>query len=265
MRILVTFAVAAEFAPWRGHHNFTRIKVGDQILQQTKVGEAEVSVLLTGIGPSHAGTNVMGICMSRAANERWFDACISAGLAGALSKNCKAGEVLGARRVRSERTHCDLGSGQIRSDPGLLALAAQCGVRLVDSFYTIDRLVVLAKEKAELAAIADAVEMESFEVMKESSAWGARCIAIRAVSDAADEDLPIDFGKTITPEGQVSLMRVLQEVMRHPGRIPALVRFGRRSRSAAEALADALDRFVGAIGAWNLEQHIDIAEEVSAT
>jgi nucleoside phosphorylase len=265
MRILLTFAVGAEFAPWRDHHNFTRIKVGDQILQRTSFGEAEVSVLLTGIGPRHVRSSLTVIYKAHAAEHRRFDACISVGLAGALSKDCKAGEVLAARSVRTETVRHDLRSDPIRSDPGLLALASQCGVRLVDSFCTLDRLVVLAKEKAELAATADAVEMESFEVMKESSAWGARCIAIRAVSDLADEDLPIDFGKTITPEGQVSPMRVLQEVMRHPGRIPALVRFARRSRRAAEALADMLDRFVGALGAGNLEQQIDIAEEVSAT
>ncbi|HYL09678.1 MAG TPA: hypothetical protein VEU31_02985 [Candidatus Acidoferrales bacterium] len=265
MRVLVTFAAEAEFSPWRSRHKFTSAKAGDQILQRACFGETEVSVLLTGIGPRHVRSSLTGIYSAHAAEDRRFDACISAGLAGALSKDCKAGEVLAARSVRTEKIHHRPGSEQMRSDPGLLALASQCGVRLVDSFYTLDRLVVLAKEKAQLAAMADAVEMESFEVMKESSAWSARCVAIRAVSDSADEDLPIDFGKTITPEGQVSLMRVFQEVMRHPGKVPALVRFGRRSRSAARALADVLDRFVGALGAWNLEQQIEIAEEVSAT
>ncbi len=47
--------------------------------------------------------------------------------------------------------------------------------------------------------------MESFEIVKEAVAWGARCVVIRAISDSAKEELPIDFNLTLSGEKQVSV------------------------------------------------------------
>jgi adenosylhomocysteine nucleosidase len=108
-------------------------------------------------------------------------------------------------------------------------------------------VIGLASEKRELGKVADAVEMESGEVLHEASAFGARVIAIRGISDIVDEDLPLDFNKVVTSVGEVSLPRVLGEVARHPLSAPALVRFGKRSRMAAERVAAFLDHYVEAV------------------
>jgi adenosylhomocysteine nucleosidase len=89
--------------------------------------------------------------------------------------------------------------------------------------------------------------MESGEVLYEAAAFGAKGIAVRAISDAADEDLPLDFNRVTTPSGEVSIPRVLAEVVRHPLSTPALMRFGNQSRMAAEKLAAFLDRYVEAV------------------
>ena len=130
----------------------------------------------------------------------------------------------------------------------LVRLAEEHGARAVDSFYSADRVIGLATEKRELGRLADAVEMESGEVLYEAAAFGAKGIAIRGISDAADQDLPLDFNRVMTSTGEVSIPRVLGEMVRHPLSTAALVRFATQSRAAAEKLAAFLDRYVQAVG-----------------
>jgi predicted trehalose synthase len=69
-------------------------------------------------------------------------------------------------------------------------------------------------------------------------------VAIRAVSDGVGEDLPVDFNRVLTKQGDVSIPRILGEVLRSPQSLPALVRFGQQSRRAADALAKFLDNYL---------------------
>jgi hypothetical protein len=80
--------------------------------------------------------------------------------------------------------------------------------------------------------------------VKESLAWGARGVAIRSISDRADEDLPIDFNRTMSSDSRVSIPRVLAEVAKNPSTLGPLIRFGKQSRNAAEALARFLETYV---------------------
>src|SRR6202041_2278330 len=89
-----------------------------------------------------------------------------------------------------------------------------------------------------------AVEMESFEILLESAAYGIPAVAIRAISDTLDDDLPLDMNRIFTDEGQVSIPRVLGQVALHPTSVPDLVRLGQNSKTAAEALARFLDKYV---------------------
>jgi hypothetical protein len=89
--------------------------------------------------------------------------------------------------------------------------------------------------------------MESFDLVKEARAWGARPVVVRAISDSAKEDLPIDFGLTLTKKKQISIGKVLLQVLRKPQALPALMRFGNQSRRAAERLARFLDGYVQTI------------------
>ena len=54
MRVLVTFAVDAEFAPWRKLRNLREIRVGDFRVNQTQIGRAVVDFVVTGMGAENA-------------------------------------------------------------------------------------------------------------------------------------------------------------------------------------------------------------------
>lgn len=249
VKILVTFAVEAEFGPWRGRHEFRAAACGDGTLQRAQIGDAEAFVLLTGVGPSFANENVTRLCTEEACRGRRFDLCISAGLAGALRDAHLIGEVVVPRSIRSDQQgRTDTFAQKFLPDAELVKIAADCGAKVVERCLTTSRVVRSAAEKSNLGIEAEVVEMESYEVLSEANAWGMRGIAIRSVSDTVDETLPIDFSKTITERGEVSYWRVLGEVARHPSAMPGLIRLGRNSRGAAQKLADFLDGYVAALG-----------------
>jgi len=237
MRILVTFAVDAEFAPWRKMRHFDKSADESADIFATRIGGADVNVLLTGIGGKSAWVEATKVVW-----DGDVDICISSGLAGALRSEYQLGDVLVAREVQAISW-----KRVVASDGRLVQLAEEHGARAVNSFYSADRIISLSSEKRELGMLADAVEMESGEVLYEAAAFGAKGIAIRSISDVADEDLPIDFNKVTTPTGEVSIPRILGEVARHPLSTPALVRFGNQSRVAAEKLAAFLDHYVEAV------------------
>jgi nucleoside phosphorylase len=244
MRVLVTFAVEAEFAPWRKLRSFARQAAPDLDLWKSVSGAVEIFVLLTGIG-ERSTASVMDLMMRFANTDRYFEVCISSGLAGALLSCHKVGDVLAAQSVRTFRVHADLKSDRLASDALLVELAISNRAKCVATFYSAERVITTAKEKMGLAAFADAVDMESFEVIKEAAAWGSRGIAIRAISDGAETDLPIDFNRAISSANQVSIPRVLCELAKHPSALPGLIEFGKQSRKAAELLARFLDAYVG--------------------
>jgi nucleoside phosphorylase len=245
MRILVTFAVGAEFAPWRSCRKFIRVVAGGLSLWKSSIADAEIYVLLTGIGDDTA--SVMDIMMRVASIGQYFDLCISSGLAGALRRDYGLGEIVVAKILKSASIHKDLGRDWLETDKQLLDIAVSHGAKTASAFYTAKSVLTTAEEKSRLAVIADVVEMESFDVVKEGCAWGARCIAIRAISDCSGEDLPIDFNKTISSDHQVSIPRVLAEIAKNPASLGPLIRFGKQSRRAAESLAQFLEAYLKSI------------------
>jgi len=234
MRILVTFAVEAEFAPWRKVRQFVKQTNGSAEYFAARIGDANVNVVLTGVGGKSAWLETTRIVW-----DGDVDICVSSGLAGALRREYQLGDILAAKEVQAISWN-----RVVASDAKLIQLAQEHGARAVGSFYSADRVIGSASEKRELGRVADAVEMESGEVLHEASVFGAKVIAIRGISDAVDEDLPLDFNRVMTPAGEVSIPKVLGEVVRHPMSAPALVRFGKQSRMAAEKLGAFLDRYL---------------------
>jgi hypothetical protein len=70
-------------------------------------------------------------------------------------------------------------------------------------------------------------------------------VAIRAVSDTADFDMPYDFERARDAQGQIRVMGVVSQVLRRPSGLPALLKLTQDSRYASRRLADFLDAFTG--------------------
>ena len=252
MKVLVTFAVDTEFAPWRRLRDFRRASLEGNNIYEAQIGDAELRVVLTGIGPGPAGR------AARTALSDRPDFCISSGLAGGLKPAYEVSEILGARAI------CFSGSdGILRSDKSLFDCAIRCGAKPVEMFCTSERLARTAEEKYALSLEADAVEMESYAVLAEAARWGVPGVAIRAISDVAGDDLPYDFDRASDPGGRIRLPGVLAEIARRPHRLPALLRLSRQCRQAAALLTQFLDLFIGAWQAGMSES--ELLDEVGAT
>ena len=244
MNILVTFALENEFAPWRAMHNFRSGKCGGADAQFAEIGGAGVSVVLTGVGPKQAA---LGASLALRIEHESINFCVSSGLAGGLRPAYQVGQVLAARRIFSENLRDDGESRVIESSAALTSFAAEGGATVADQFFSANHPVGTAVEKQLLSAKSDAVEMESFEILHRARDCGVPAVAIRAISDTLNEDLPLDMHEILTEEGQVSIPRVLGQVARHPQSLPGLLRLGQNSKRAAEALAQFLDQYVARI------------------
>ncbi len=251
MKILITFAVAAEFAAWRGHHDFRRVSRDPFPMYAAEIGGSATRVVLTGVG-TRAAEQAM-----RWALESPADLCISSGFAGALHTDLRVGNVLAARVVRRAEKEM-----AVASDRELLKAACNVGARHVDRFLTSERLVVSAAEKAALANEAEAVEMESFVILAEAARRGVRAVAVRAASDNVAASLPCDFDRTLDDRGRIRMAAVVAAMMRRPQRIPGLIRLARDCRVAARQLADFMDDYLSLL---NVRMDLSQSEMVAAT
>jgi adenosylhomocysteine nucleosidase len=108
---------------------------------------------------------------------------------------------------------------------------------------TVDRVAITAAEKRRLYQLtgAAAVEMECAAVEVKALEWGVPFHCVKAVSDLASEDLPLDFNKYRDREGRFSRTRIACAALGRPfSAIPGLMRLDRNCRFAADRLGEFL-------------------------
>jgi hypothetical protein len=120
-----------------------------------------------------------------------------------------------------------------------------CGARRIERLATSRTLVSQPGKKRELAAQAEAVDMESYTILAEAARCGVPAVAIRAIVDTVDFEMPYDFEQARDAQGQIRVLGVMSQVLRQPSGLPALLKLARDSRFAARRLADYLDAFAG--------------------
>jgi adenosylhomocysteine nucleosidase len=260
MRILVTFAIKAEFSQWSSRHPFVPYEFENWEtrrefdLFKANIGSDEVTVLLTGIGSESASKAILSIPLEI------HDICISSGLAGSLDSTLRPGDVVVARTSETlDQTT------MAASDASLVQLAIASGAKPVNVSLTSEKIVATADAKEDLSQRGSIVEMETSHILAAAMQRHVPCVGVRAISDAADEDLPVDFARILDSHGHLKMGGLLKEVGLSPYRIPLLVQFGRQSRAAGKSLADFLDRYISAISLnWSKIAPAKV-EEVSAT
>ena len=230
MNILITYAVDPEFAPWPKLCKFEKVKAGSFTIQRARIGSTVADFLVTGMGPEYAQRAMESVPLS-------YDACVCAGYAGALRREYQVGDIFIPGRIEQ--------AGQ--------SAAIHCDPRLVESVKSMQparmllsssKVIASAAEKRGFASIADAVDMESFTVVSAAHAQGIPAVAIRVISDTQDQGMPVDFSKSLDDKGQVSTAAVLRLLAGEPSKLAALMRLGRQSKIAAEALTQFLFAYI---------------------
>lgn len=209
-----------------------------------RVGDADVRVVLTGAGRFAAQR-----AMDHAFSEK-PDVCIASGLAGALKADYLPGQVLVARSVANLA-----GTRVVFGHTELISLAIKSGAKVAAKLFASERAIGTAKEKQQLGASGDAVDMESLYVLVAAGQRSVPAVAIRAISDAVDADLPLDFDRVFDEQGNVSIAKVLGQVVLKPHRIAGLLRLANDSERAAGELAAFLDKYIQTLSSQPLDEN----------
>jgi len=109
-------------------------------------------------------------------------------------------------------------------------------------FACESRVAVTREEKSVLfqRSRKDAVEMESGVIREICRRRGIRSVTLRVISDAAHEDLPLDFNTLMTPDMRIDGARLALRLIRRPWKIMELMRFQSRLKLSAKRLAEVL-------------------------
>ncbi len=172
-------------------------------------------------------------------------AALVMGLAGGCGPDLRPGDVVVGDPVA--RPGEGLGG---RADPALRARAERAleaaGLRYrVGPLLTVDRVVTRPAEKASVwtAHGALAVDMESAHVIAWAGQAGLPALAVRAVADGPDDEVPAELFRALGADGRVRPAAVAS-LLRRPALVGAAWRLGRRSRHALESLARFVRAFV---------------------
>lgn len=254
MKVLVTLAVEPEFAPWRKLRKLEQSRVGNVALYRAQIGRASVNFVVTGMGLENA-RRVTEVVLSEP-----HTICIAAGFAGALKPEYKVGDIVAPEAVQQ------LGNPKTIQCSRRLHVAAFFNKAYrIKMLLTADHAIATADEKKKLSPFADAVDMESYAVLSAGAAHGVPAAAIRVISDRFDEDIPVEIDMTVDKNGRVSAGGVVRYVARHPLQLPALIRLGRKSCTAAEALANFLEAYIKELSFRTHGSHSEELMEIAAT
>jgi adenosylhomocysteine nucleosidase len=166
------------------------------------------------------------------------DFVIVVGVSGALSPRLEPGRVLVAREVRDAE-------GVIPPpDPLLLHRALRATGASAASIVCTPDLLISSRAKAEaFAALAEgtlaAVDLETAAFARAASERGLPYVALRAISDAAEESLPLDFNALRDGTGGVDTRRVALAALKRPSLLVPLWRLRGRVAHCAGNLARA--------------------------
>lgn len=113
----------------------------------------------------------------------------------------------------------------------------------------VDRLVTSPLEKKALARKHHviALDMESAALAKLAQQRHVPFIAVRAIVDPADMELPNSICNAMGQWAQVNYFKLLMSLLAHPGDMPGLIKLGRNFQSAQNTLRLVWQRAFGEI------------------
>jgi adenosylhomocysteine nucleosidase len=155
-------------------------------------------------------------------------ALVSFGFAGGLDPALRPGTVVIPTSILFE-------GRAYTADP---ALADRFGGLTGHRLMAGTAVVAVAGAKRQLFATtqAHAIDLESGRVARVALDHGLPFVAVRAISDAADRDLPPAALLALDKQGGIDLIRVLASLLRQPTQLPALLALAVDAARARRAL-----------------------------
>ena len=216
----MTFARPEESGPFRrALAGLRKTKCGTLPTFRGRCGKVEVLVVHTGIGPDSAGRVIQSVL---AVEKPRLLVC--AGFGGGLDPLLRVGDTLVA----------DFSSGVILSSSDPLETPAQ-------------KAAIFRKSGARI------VDMETATVAAACSSASVPLVAVRAVSDSADDSLPVPFDVWFDAARQRARpLALVGFLLRTPSRAAPFARFVSRLPRVAAALAREIEGVLSRHGAGGM-------------
>jgi adenosylhomocysteine nucleosidase len=213
MTTLICFALKEEASPFR----------------KIAAGKSGIVILLTGIGRQNAEESVREFLATHSP-----ELVLTCGFAGGLNPDLKLGEIV-----------FEIGNQSEPLDVGCYEKLVAAGAKPA-KFFCADRIATTIAEKKKLrdGTGADAVEMESAAIHAVCAERGIPCATVRVISDTANENLPLDFNALAKPDKNLDFGKLFFAVAKSPGKIGALLELQKKTKFAAERLAEVLSKIL---------------------
>jgi adenosylhomocysteine nucleosidase len=172
-------------------------------------------------------------------------AVLVTGLAGGCRPDLRTGDVVVGDPVATQRELYHASADPRLRGRALRALDAAGLRHRVGRLLTVDEVVASPAAKAGFWQTqgALAVDMESGHVLAWASRAGLPALAVRAVADGPEDEVPPELLSAVGPDGRVRLAMVAR-FLRRPGLLHAAWGLGRRSRLALGSLARFVQAFL---------------------
>jgi len=220
VRVGVLAPMKSELRPVVKAFGLKPAEIGGVSVHTGSVGNADVVATTTGIGTA----------LATAATERLlglgaFDRVMVVGIAGSVGPSVGIGDIVIPEVVVD-------GPGGAEYRPAPIAGPAPRGsiVTSDDFIVDLDRLAKLIEEGV------IAVDMETGSIAAVCAARGIAWSAVRAISDRA-EDGDVEMVKLAKADGTPDGGAIARYFVRHPGRIPYMLKVGRGAMLAAKNAA----------------------------
>jgi adenosylhomocysteine nucleosidase len=210
--------------PNRSHAVLVLFAVRDEARHFTPPPGVACEVVVSGMGKANAER-----ALRRMLDLAFPQLVLTCGYAGGLNPELQLGDVV------------------FETDPSgrLAELLLKHGAK-PGRFHCADRVVTTAMEKQALWQLtgADAVEMESGVVREICARRNIPTATVRVISDAVNQDLPLDFNELSGPDGNIRWWGLARALMRSPELVPKLMRFQRELARSGVALGSVLEKVV---------------------
>jgi adenosylhomocysteine nucleosidase len=204
-----------------------------RMAHEGRVGDVDVVAAMTGMGPDAAS----------AATRRMLDAdavdhVLVVGIAGGIADDQAIGDVVSVGVVIDDRTGAEYRPHPLGND----AAGDDAGALHTSPDFIADPERVAALRAQGMVAL----DMETAGVADVCEERGVPWSVVRTISDRTGDGLADEavFGLA-HPDGSANLRAVAAFVLRHPTRIPHLIRLGRDLATATRAAADAAATAIG--------------------
>lgn len=233
--VAVLAALRREIAPLEARMTKSRqFSAGSFRASVGRLDGTEVIVACTGDGRENAARGVQALL------ERYpVGRLIVIGIAGGLSPSLRVGSLLVAREV------VENGGSVPAPDAGWLQRARRDTGATPAVFVSTPNVLCTLREKADAYSSLPgggvaAVDLETATYARAASLRGIPYLALRAISDTAEEALPMDFNALRDPAGSVDIRRVTLRALTRPRILPSLWEWRGRVSLCSENLARAV-------------------------